>query len=131
MATILDDAYDVARQTLVERIELLRRIGVYLVRNERIDGDTFDALFDGRVEVADADAEWRPATARPRDWSSIGQPIEPPPASVVPPPPPARPAASQPIEAPPPSFIPPVIGGSPLSAGQAPASTGQSELGPG
>ena len=50
----------------------LRRIGVYLVQQERVDGDTFDALFDGRLDVDDADIEWRPAAARPREWSSIG-----------------------------------------------------------
>ena len=37
-----------------------------------VDGDTFDALFDGQIEVPDADTEWRPAAARPREWSSIG-----------------------------------------------------------
>ena len=81
MAEILDDAYRVAVETLVERLDLLRRIGVYLVRNERIDGDTFDALYEGRIEVPDADTEWRPAAARPRDWTAIGrrEVIDPPP----------------------------------------------------
>jgi cell division protease FtsH len=72
IAAILDEAYAAARQTLVDHIDQLRRIGVYLVAQERIDGDTFDALFDGRIEVPDADVEWRPAAARPREWSSIG-----------------------------------------------------------
>ena len=49
----------------------LRRIAAYLVEHERVDGETFDALFDGRVEVATADGEWRPETARPRDWADI------------------------------------------------------------
>ena len=44
---------------------------MYLVQQERIDGDTFDALFEGRLEVPDAEAEWRPAAARPREWASI------------------------------------------------------------
>ena len=61
-----------ARQTLIENVDTLRRIGVYLVRQERIDGDTFDALYEGRLEVADADVEWRPLAARPRDWAAIG-----------------------------------------------------------
>jgi cell division protease FtsH len=82
-AGILDEAYRTARQTLVEHIALLRRIGVYLVRNERIDGDTFDALFDGQLDVPDADTEWRPAAARPRDWSSIGAPAAAAPAEVA------------------------------------------------
>jgi cell division protease FtsH len=71
-AAILDDAYAAARQTLIDHLDQLRRIGVYLVQQERIDGDTFDALFDGTIEVPDADVEWRPAAARPREWSSIG-----------------------------------------------------------
>ena len=68
IAAILDEAYADARQTLVEHMEMLRRIGVYLVQQERIDGDTFDALFDGKIEVPDARREWRPA-ARPREWA--------------------------------------------------------------
>jgi cell division protease FtsH len=72
IAAILDDAYAAARQTLIDHLDKLRRIGVYLVQQERIDGDTFDALFDGQIEVPDADTEWRPAAARPREWSSIG-----------------------------------------------------------
>ncbi len=71
-AAILDQAYAAARQTLIDYLDQLRRIGVYLVQQERIDGDTFDALFDGRLDVPDADVEWRPAAARPREWSSIG-----------------------------------------------------------
>ena len=71
-AAILDQAYAAARQTLIDHLAQLNRIGVYLVQQERIDGDTFDALFEGRIEVPDADVEWRPAAARPRDWSSIG-----------------------------------------------------------
>jgi cell division protease FtsH len=72
VAAILDEAYSTARQTLIDKIDTLRRIGVYLVQQERIDGDTFDALFDGKMDVPDADVEWRPATARPRAWASIG-----------------------------------------------------------
>jgi cell division protease FtsH len=71
-AAILDQAYAAARQTLLDHLDQLRRIGVYLVQQERIDGDTFDALFDGRLDVPDADTEWRPAAARPREWTSIG-----------------------------------------------------------
>jgi cell division protease FtsH len=71
MASILDDAYAAARGTVTEHIELLRRIGAHLVREERIDGDTFEALFEGRLEVAEPDAEWRPDSSRPRGWSEI------------------------------------------------------------
>ena len=73
VARILDDAYEQARQTLAQNVVTLRRIGVYLVQNERIDGDTFDALFEGTLEVADAETEWRPATSRPRDWAAVAQ----------------------------------------------------------
>ncbi|HUG47041.1 MAG TPA: AAA family ATPase [Candidatus Limnocylindria bacterium] len=89
VARILDDAYEQARRTLAANVETLRRIGVYLVQNERIDGDTFDALFDGSLEVPDAETEWRPATSRPRDWAAV--------AAIFSPPPDAAPSsASQP-----------------------------------
>ncbi|HWH23783.1 MAG TPA: AAA family ATPase [Candidatus Limnocylindria bacterium] len=78
IAAILDEAYAAARQTLVDHLELLRRIGSYLVREERIDGETFDALFDGRLEVADAETEWRPEKSRPRDWIDVPGLIAPP-----------------------------------------------------
>jgi cell division protease FtsH len=74
IGTILDAAYEQARETLVGHIDILRRIGVYLVQHERVDGDTFDALFDGSLEVPDADTEWRPAAARPRAWEQVAQP---------------------------------------------------------
>jgi cell division protease FtsH len=130
-ANILDEAYAEAARTLADNLELLRRIGVYLVRNERIDGDTFDALFDGRIEVPDADSEWRPAAARPRDWATISaarRPADddastndqPEPAAEVPP--------KVVTPEPPPGFIPPVIASGPLAPGQAPASSGQTEV---
>jgi cell division protease FtsH len=71
VAAILDEAYAAARATLLEHMDKLRKIGVYLVAQERIDGDTFDALFDGKIEVPDAESEWRPAAARPREWAAI------------------------------------------------------------
>jgi cell division protease FtsH len=73
VASILDNAYDGARQTLAERLDTLRRIGVYLVQNERIDGDTFDALFEGTLDVPDAQIEWRPANSNPREWAAVAQ----------------------------------------------------------
>ncbi|HUR16799.1 MAG TPA: hypothetical protein VMZ33_05915, partial [Candidatus Limnocylindrales bacterium] len=71
IAAILDEAYDTARNTLIDKLDVLRRIGVYLVQQERIDGDTFDALYDGKMDVPDAQIEWRPAAARPREWAAI------------------------------------------------------------
>ena len=73
IAAILDEAYDRARRTLAEQLPVLRRIGTYLVEHERIDGDAFEALFEGRIEVLESEIDWRPATARPRDWATIGQ----------------------------------------------------------
>lgn len=72
VAAILDQAYRDARDTLISNMETLRRIGAYLVQHERVDGDTFDQLFDGKIEVDDAQNEWRPAAARPREWTAIG-----------------------------------------------------------
>ena len=56
---------------------MLRKVGRYLVQEERIDGDTFEALFDGKLEVPDADGEWRPEKSRPREWADV-------PAVIVP-----------------------------------------------
>jgi cell division protease FtsH len=68
---ILDEAYAEACRTLLEHMELLRRLAAYLVEHERVDGDTFDQLVDGRIEVPNALLEWRPAAARPRAWADI------------------------------------------------------------
>ena len=68
---ILDEAYADACELLVAHIETLRRLAAYLVEHERVDGDTFDALFERRIEVPTADQEWRPSTARPRAWGEI------------------------------------------------------------
>jgi cell division protease FtsH len=69
--SILDGAYAEASRTLVEHMTTLRRLAAYLVEHERVDGDTFDELFDGRRPVANASDEWRAATARPRAWGEI------------------------------------------------------------
>jgi cell division protease FtsH len=68
---ILDDAYAEACRTLVEHIGLLRRLAAYLVVEERVDGETFDALVEGRIEVPSALDEWRPAASHPRAWAEI------------------------------------------------------------
>jgi len=68
---ILDEAYAEASRTLVEHMDLLRRLAAYLVEHERVDGDTFDELVDGRIEVPNALSEWRPAASRPRAWADI------------------------------------------------------------
>ena len=43
----------------------------YLVEHERLDGDTFDDLFEGRIDVPRATEEWRPTTSRPRAWDEV------------------------------------------------------------
>jgi hypothetical protein len=68
---ILDEAYAEACRTLVARMATLRRLAAYLVEHERVDGDTFDALFEGRIDVPNGLAEWRPEAARPRAWDDI------------------------------------------------------------
>jgi cell division protease FtsH len=68
---ILDEAYVDACETLAEHLGTLRRIAAFLVQEERVDGETFEELFEGRLAVAAAAGEWRPATARPREWSDV------------------------------------------------------------
>ncbi|HSK52412.1 MAG TPA: AAA family ATPase [Clostridia bacterium] len=68
---ILDEAYETAYRTLVEHVATLRRLAAYLVEHERLDGETFSDLFEGRIEVPRATDEWRPATARPRPWDEV------------------------------------------------------------
>jgi cell division protease FtsH len=69
--SILDEAYAEACRTLVLHMDTLRRLAAYLVEHERVDGTTFDELFDGRRPVPNALHEWRAATARPRDWGEV------------------------------------------------------------
>jgi len=68
---ILDGAYAQACATLIEHMDVLRRIAAYLVEHERIDGETFDALYTGDGTVVDSSADWRPETARPRPWADM------------------------------------------------------------
>ena len=69
--SILDGAYAEACRTLIDNMETLRRLAAYLVEHERVDGETFDELFDGRRVVHNAGDEWRAATARPRAWGDV------------------------------------------------------------
>jgi cell division protease FtsH len=114
---ILDEAYAEACRTLVEHIELLRRLASYLVEHERVDGDTFDALVDGRVDVPNALNEWRPAASRPRAWADIatwhagrGKPIPLPIPVAAATPMPLEPLPLTPAIAPPPEIAPPARG---------------------
>jgi cell division protease FtsH len=69
--SILDEAYAEASRTLVANMDTLRRLAAYLVEHERVDGTTFDELFDGIRLVPNGEGEWRAATARPRAWGEI------------------------------------------------------------
>jgi hypothetical protein len=69
--SILDGAYAEACRTLIDNMETLRRLAAYLVEHERVDGETFDELFDGRRAVHNAGDEWRAATSRPRAWGDV------------------------------------------------------------
>ncbi len=68
---ILDQAYVDACETLAAHLPTLPRIAAYLVEAERVDGDTFDELFDDTLEVPTAGDGWRPAAVRPRDWGEV------------------------------------------------------------
>ena len=90
IAAILDDAYAEARRTLVREMPRLRRVAAYLVEHERIDGETFAAVFEGRLLPSDT-SEWRPTTARPRAWEEVGARRQVPvPMPPLPPAPPAE-----------------------------------------
>jgi cell division protease FtsH len=69
--SILDEAYAQASRTLVANLDILRRLAAYLVEHERVDGETFDELFDGRRAVPNEGEEWRAATSRPRAWGDV------------------------------------------------------------
>jgi cell division protease FtsH len=71
ISAILDESYAEACRTLVEHMATLRRLASYLVEHERVDGETFDELFDGRRPVPNSADEWRAATARPRAWGDV------------------------------------------------------------
>ena len=68
---ILDEAYAEASRTLIAHLETLRRLAAYLVEHERVDGTTFDELFEGSREVPTAADEWRAAGSRPRAWADV------------------------------------------------------------
>jgi cell division protease FtsH len=68
---ILDEAYADASRTLIANLDTLRRLAAYLVEHERVDGPTFDDLFDGRLAVPTEGDEWRAAGARPRAWGDV------------------------------------------------------------
>ena len=71
---ILDAAYANARSTLLAERERLNRVAAYLFEQERIDGDEFAAVFEGRaLPSSDEIGAWRDAAAKPREWSKIDE----------------------------------------------------------
>jgi cell division protease FtsH len=71
---ILDAAYANARSTLLSERERLNRVAAYLFEHERIDGDEFAAVFEGRLAPSsDEVGAWRDAAAKPREWSEIDE----------------------------------------------------------
>ena len=67
--SILDQAYVDACETLAEHLDTLRRIAAYLVEEERVDGETFEELFEGRIDVAAAAG----SGGRPRPGRATGR----------------------------------------------------------
>jgi hypothetical protein len=70
IGSILDEAYTGARRTLIAEMARLRDVAAYLYEQERIDGNEFEAVMEGRLRPADAD-DWRAAAASPRPWATI------------------------------------------------------------
>jgi hypothetical protein len=70
IGSILDEAYTGARRTLIAEMPRLRDVAAYLYEQERIDGNEFEAVMDGRLRPADPDG-WRAAAASPRPWAAI------------------------------------------------------------
>jgi cell division protease FtsH len=109
---LLDEAYAEACATLLMHMETLRRIAAYLVEHERVDGDTFDALFEGSHPVMATESDWRPESARPRAWHEIpafvalrARPL-PPALATLPEPAAPVPALLPPPSSPVPSLLP-------------------------
>jgi cell division protease FtsH len=69
---ILDRAADDARSTLLSHRQTLDRVSAYLFEQERIDGDEFAAVFEGRLlPEATVIGAWRAAASSPRSWDEI------------------------------------------------------------
>jgi cell division protease FtsH len=69
---ILDRAADDARATLLSHRQTLDRVSAYLFEQERIDGDEFAAVFEGRLlPEATVIGAWRAAASSPRSWDEI------------------------------------------------------------
>jgi cell division protease FtsH len=103
---ILDRAAIDARTTLLSQRQTLDRVSAYLFEQERIDGDEFAAVFEGRLQPeATVIGAWRAAASSPRSWDEIDAMADAhdAPAAVAPtPPPPLLP----PIETPPGGSVP-------------------------
>lgn len=96
IATLLDEAYAAAINTLSAEQGRLELVAAYLFEAEEIDGDEFDALMENRLAPRSLTA-WRAAPARPRSPEEIAAVLARPRAPVTAaraiPTMPARPAA--------------------------------------
>jgi cell division protease FtsH len=69
---LLDRAAEDARTTLLAERDALHRVSAYLFEQERIDGDEFAAVFEGRLLPEETTlGAWRSAASSPRDWDEI------------------------------------------------------------
>jgi cell division protease FtsH len=71
---LLDAAYGRAKATIVAELTRLSRISGYLFEFERIDGEMFDALYEGTLKPSSKfELEWRSELSKPRAWETIGK----------------------------------------------------------
>ncbi len=69
---ILDDAYATALDTLRANLDLLHRVGAYLVETEGMSGEEFAAICEGRLEPTPAAlATWLVPEAKPRSLGEV------------------------------------------------------------
>ena len=72
IGAILEQSYAAAKATLFTHLETLSRLAAYCFEYERIDGDTFEAVYAGTLQPSPRFArEWSSPLAHPRAWADI------------------------------------------------------------
>jgi cell division protease FtsH len=72
IGALLEAAYASAKATLLANMATLSRVAGYCYEHERIDGETFEAVYAGtRRPSPRFEREWRSALAHPRSWADI------------------------------------------------------------
>ncbi len=72
IASILDEAYETALDTLRANLDLLERVAAYLVEIEEMTGEEFVDICEGRLSPSrEALATWLAADAQPRERAAI------------------------------------------------------------